>query len=203
MEFTRLQVGEQRAADGSIIMPRGSRQGDTICSNLHGRFTEQALNGNVYMGANQAAVATTAGLATTWTGLSLTNPSTSTVNIAILKFGWGQLIAQPTAATVLGLMTSDTTGLASAVTGYNGFNGVGATSNAVLDNGGTIATPVLQMIVGYVGTGALTVQMATKGEADIEGAIILPPGRSVLTYTQAASAASQWMFSFVWEEIPI
>jgi hypothetical protein len=197
------RVGEVVTYSGNDVYSRAGKLGDTIVSTLHGRYTESTLNRRVFHGANQAAVAQTAGLATTWTGLSLTNPANSTVYLALLNFGFAIVTVQATAGSAIGLMTSDTTGLASAVTGYNGLDGWGATSQGILDNGGTIATPILQMVFGATSTGAITTVMMNPGFIELDGQIVLPPGRSVLTYNSIASTAAQWFYSFTWEEIPI
>ena len=54
-------VGEVNLADGvSNHSARLDRQGGLLVSGLHGKYTEQALKGNIFSCANQAAVATTA-----------------------------------------------------------------------------------------------------------------------------------------------
>jgi hypothetical protein len=59
------------------------------------------------------------------------------------------------------------------------------------------------MVLGYVGTGAITTNTNVPSNFDIEGSIILPPGGYAILYTSAASAASSLLCSFQWEEVPV
>jgi hypothetical protein len=164
-----------------------------------GKFADAALNGRLFRASNQAAVATTAALATTWTGLGIANPTGSTKLLVIHEFAWGLSVVGP-AAGALGLMTSTDSGFASAITPRCAYYGAG-TSIAVVDDGATIATPVLERIVSTYGTGAITTwQGASDQVCKLEGGIVLPAGRSLLTYTFAATTAA-FIFSFTWEEI--
>jgi len=160
---------------------------------------DAALGGRLFSVANQAAVATTAGLATTWTGLGISNPAGSKTVAIIHEFAWG-ITASPAAAAAIGLMTSDTTGFADSLTSKAAKSG-SATSSLYADAGATIATPILERVYGSIGTEATTAgwQLPTT-VINIGGSIVLPPGRSVMTYTSAAVAAVL-IFHFVWEEI--
>lgn len=195
-----IKVGEVLYSNGASVNARGGRQGDLIVSQLHGRYTEQVRSGRVFVAANQAAVATTAALATTWTGLGVANPSTSGVDMAMLQFGFAQTVAG-SADGAIGLMTSDTTGFAAAITPRNRLRG-GASSAALVDDGATIATPVLEQVFGSIGTVAVTAYgTELTGIIELGGSLILTPGTSVLTYTTKATTASL-IFWFMWEEIP-
>lgn len=166
-----------------------------------GKFTEAALAGRLFSAANQAAVATTAGLATTWTGLALANPVGSGRNYVLHEVGYALTVVGP-AATAIGLMTSDLTGLVATIAPRSAF-GSGGSSAAIVDNGATIATPVLERVFGVASTGAITTQMLIPFCVyPLEGGLILPPGRSVLTYTNAACTAAL-IFHFLWEELPL
>ncbi len=201
MSVRSLLVGVQDVADGNLINPRGDRQGATVVSQLHGKYTEQVLRGNVFIAANQAAVATTAALATTWTGLALCNPLTSGKNAALLQFGFAQTVAG-SADGAIGLMTSDSTGLVATITPRNRLRGGGA-SAMIVDDGATIATPVLEQVFGSIGTLAVTgYGTELTGIIELGGSLILTPGTSVLTYTTKATTASL-IFWFMWEEIPV
>lgn len=166
---------------------------------LSAKYQDAAEEGRLFSAANQAAVATTAGLATTWTGLALSNPSTSGKNLILHEFGYALTVVGP-AATAIGLMSSDTTGLVSNITPKAAKNGAGA-SVANVDDGGTIATPILERVFAISSTGAITTQMMIPSCVyQINGSIILPPGRSILTYTNAACTAAL-IFHFMWEEV--
>lgn len=92
-----------KSADGTQPVLRLGNQNEAIVSQLHDRYYEQALRGNMYRIANQAAVTTTAGLATTWTGLAISNPAGSGVNAVVNLFTVAQFAVG--AAAAVGIMS--------------------------------------------------------------------------------------------------
>ena len=209
------QVGQptiQSIQPGATPAVRMGQLGDVIVSELHGRYYETAYRRNIYSAVLNAGTTTSAGLATTFTGLLLYNPQNSTVNVAINKVGISFLVAFTAAATV-GLMTGVApTNPGTAVTNttvrtnYVGLpNGSGqalAYSTATLTATG--ATPVLHSVFGSGLTGAITTVPQVPGFfVDYEGSIILPPGTYIATYTSTASGASGTLASFQYEEIPL
>lgn len=194
-------VGERNFAESTVNQKvRLDRQGGMVTSNLHGFYAEQAQKGNVFYAANQAAVSTTAALATTWTGLGLANPSGNSYNFVLLRFGFAQVAAGVAGA--VGLMYSTNSGLAAAITPVNAkLNG--RASTGIVDNGATIATPVLMDVYGAIGSVATTAYGVVGGQfVQLDGSIVVPPGYSILTYTTAACTTAH-IFSFVWEEVPV
>ena len=93
-----LVTGPQTFSDGNQAQARGGKGGDTIVSELHGRFYEQTYRGNVYSTGIQLTSISNATF-TTATGLSGTlataatatpvvgiwTPATATVNAVILQ----------------------------------------------------------------------------------------------------------------------
>jgi len=197
-----LKVGESQNADGAIIDGRSGKQGDLIVSGLHGKFTEQALRGNVYSACNQAAVAITAALATTYTGFVISNPATSGYNLAVLEAGFAAAAAM--AAGAVGLMYGTTSSaIAAAITPVNRKLG-GKGSVAVVDDGSTLpSTPVLLQVIGEVGSVATT-SYGTVGPhiCKLDGSLIIPPGYYVAFYHTAGHTAAI-VCHMVWEEIPV
>lgn len=166
---------------------------------LSSKYYEAAVAGRLFSVANQAAVATTAALATTWTGLGVCNPTGSGKNLIFYEFSWGLSVAGSDDGAV-GLMTADTTGMAAAISARSAMYGMGS-SVAYCDNGATIGTPVLERLCGDVGTGATNLINSLGPHVyAIDGSIILPPGRSLLTYTTTATTAA-FLFHFLWEEV--
>jgi hypothetical protein len=87
-------------------------------------------------------------------------------------------------------MTSDSTGLVATITPRNRLRGGGA-SAMIVDDGATIATPVLEQVFGSIGTLAVTgYGTELTGIIELGGSLILTPGTSVLTYTTKATTAS-------------
>lgn len=185
---------------------RLGNMGDLIVSELNGRYYESTVRKQIFNGAI-TGVTTTVGLATTYTGLCLSNPIGSNVNIVLNKAGYGFLVAFPAASTI-GLMVgfngstnvTHTTPVTPRNQFINGPSGVG-----LLDSAATLPTAcTLNTIFGAGLTGAITtVPGVYNGVIDLEGSIILPPGGYVAFYTSTISGASGCAFSFQWQEIPI
>ena len=198
----------QPATQSSGATPniRSGRQGDVIYSGLHGRYYEQTYNGNVFFAASQSVATTTVGLATTYTGLSLSNPLASGVNLVLLKASFNQSVIQSTQVEAYGLATgfSATTNNThtSAATISTCKVGSGIVPKALADtsNNTLAATPIYTHFVGATGTATAD---ATFGFIDLDGSIILTPGAFILWATPAqASVAGMW-FSFSWEEVAV
>uniref|UniRef100_A0A6M3IRT6 Uncharacterized protein n=1 Tax=viral metagenome TaxID=1070528 RepID=A0A6M3IRT6_9ZZZZ len=186
---------------GSLASIKQGEQDGILVTHVSGKYVEAALAGRLFSVANQAAVTTTAALATTWTGLGVCNPTGSGKNLIIHEFGWALSVVGPDDG-IVGLMSSDDTGFAAALTAKAAMNGRGA-SVARCDDGATIATPILERVCGTIGTGATTVQISVPQSIyQIAGSIILPPGRSIMTYTTTATTAAA-VFFFLWEEVSI
>jgi len=196
----KILTGIQNNADGALVTPRSGRQGDQLVSNLHGKFYEQVMRGNVFGVSNQTPVTTTAALATTFTGLAIANPSTSGVNLVLLRFNVAQVAVG--AASAVGIMTG-AGAAAGALTVRNRKVGTTLASVTTASAGATIATPVLEGVFGQVGSLATTGYGLTPGlVVDLEGSIIIPPGYFAASYTSVATTTSL-IFGFVWEEVPV
>lgn len=151
--------------------------------------------------ANQAAVATTAALATTFTGLLVGNPLHSGVKCKMIEFGYALTLAGAKAGAV-GLMTGScaTTAITASLSPRPAKVG-GATSKVLGTAGQTIATPALERIIGSYGTlGTATWSQLPTGIYLINGTIVLAPGTFIANYNTLDTTAS-FIFHFVWEEI--
>jgi len=164
-----------------------------------GKYSEAAIAGRLFVVANQAAVATTAGLATTWTGLGIANPTGSGKIVVVHQFSYALSLAGSTAG-VVGLMSTTDSGFAADIATRNAKFG-GPAGSVLADGGATIATPVLERVFGSYGTAATTAFQALGPFVhDLEGSCVLVPGRAVCTYTTLATTAA-FVFSFMWEEL--
>jgi hypothetical protein len=165
-------------------------------------YTNLTFKQNVYVAANQAVKTTTAGLATTYTGLSLTNPVTNTKKLILLEFGWGQHAAA--AAGVIGIMGGAITSTHTAaedIVPKNMYMGSANTSIAIVDTDCTISTPVLYKVFGSTGSVATTgygTQPLTM--VDLKGGIIVNPGYFIASYISVVTT-SALIFYFSWEEV--
>ena len=150
--------------------------------------------------SNQAAVTTTAALATTWTGLSIANPSTSGYNLVINRFTCSQFAVG--AAAAVGIMCGSGASAGSLTPVNRILNG--KASVAVASAGSTLGgTPVLYETFGEVGSLATTGYGLQSGiVADLKGSLIIPPGYFAASYTTIVTT-SALIFGFVWEEVPV
>ena len=205
------QVGPssaQSVSAGATPVVRLGQQGDLIQSELHGRYYETTYRKSHYVGT-VAAVTTSAGTSTTFTGMVLYNPPTSTVNLVLNKVGLAFAVAFGTSPTNIGLMVGQTytpiSTFATTSTSTRGlFLGQPQGQGVVYSSATLITTPVLQTILAVGSTAALTgFSVVPPTFYDLEGSIILPPGGYAATYTSAASGSSALYASINWEEIPV
>ena len=193
-------------AAGTQATARMGQLGELIVSELNGRYYEQAYRRQIFSAGNQAAVATVALGTTTYTGLALSNPIGSPVNLVLLKGSYAASVAIPTAG-MLGIETGYNSGTnvthTAAATVFNSFIGVGSAGTGLVDTSATLPTaPVHRMSVANLGTVALTsVNVTAPQIIDFEGSIVLPPGAFVAWYTSATNTAA-WFFTWMWEEVP-
>lgn len=195
-------IGVQNGADGATpISARFGQQGDRLVSGLHGGRYEQVVRGNVFSVQTQGtSVTTTAALATTWTGLGISNPAGSGVNLVLLKFGASQFAAG--AAAAVGILGGIGV-LAASLTPQSRKIGGGAVSLANASAGATISTPLLIDTYGSLGSVATTAYgLVPSINENIDGAVVIPPGSFIGTYTSVVTTTAL-TFSFVWEEVPL
>jgi len=204
MPTNQLNVGVQNQPDGAQgIIARGGRQGETLVSELHGRYYEQTYRKNVFFVASQAVATTTVGLATTYTGLVLSNPIGSPVNLVLNKASIGQSVIETAVDTfglAVGFNTSTNVTHTTPATPQSSFIGSGLIPYAKADISATLPTaPVYHSFLQSTSSATTDV---TSGLVDYEGSLILSPGAYALWVSPAASVAGMW-FSFQWEEIPV
>lgn len=188
--------GVQNLAQGSVGPLRMDQFGKLV---VNASLEAAALEGRLFGVANQAAVATTAALAGTWTGLCVSNLTGSGKNIILHEFGFSQTVAL-SADGAVGLLTCTIAAPASAITIQNQKLG-GPASQMYADDGATIVGGVLQRVFGAGGTVAVTAYgQGPSFVYQAKGALIIPPGYTLASYTTKATTAS-YIFHFVWEEV--
>lgn len=201
--INEIRVGVQQASDSTQITARGGRTGELIVGDAHGRYYEATSRGTIFSGS-ATGKDTTVGLATTYTGLCLSNPTGSTVNLVINKVGYAFTVAFP-AASVIGLMTGySSTEVTHTTPGVIKSQKIGGPAGlGKLDVAATISTPTLNTILSSGTTAALTTAPTEcSGLVDLEGSIVLPPGAFCAFYTSTAAGASGANYSISWEEVP-
>src|SRR5437899_9937555 len=89
------RTGPIQQADGAGDQPlRQDRSGALVIVDAHGRYLESAYRKNVFHAADQAGQTTSAGLATTYVGVVVSNPIGSPVALAILYVSAAQVVIQ-------------------------------------------------------------------------------------------------------------
>lgn len=192
---------------GSQIAVRSGNLGDTITSELHGRYYETTYRRAMFMAANPTGVTTlafTSGTTTALLGVCVSNPIGSPVNLVLNKVG----ISFPVITTVVntaliavGFNSSTNVTHTTALTVRNSFVGLGQSGFGMADASFTCPTSPNTLMVLASMPSATT--MPSTGLFDLEGSIILPPGAYACVITSAAHAASGFAASMGWEEVPV
>ena len=151
---------------------------------------------------NQSGTTTTVGLATTYTGLCVSNPAGSTVNLIIDNISGG-FIVNSTAITMIGLITGySAAGVVTHTTPLTVYNKlVGSTAvtfQGLADSACTlVGTPVWEDWFTTVASGTVVGSYFSK---DIDGGLIVPPGGYVAIGTTSASGSSGFFGKITWFE---
>lgn len=199
-----LALNMQRPGSTAFTAQEGDAEGNLQIAQSHGITYNATFNKRLFFGANQSGVTTSAGLATTYTGLCLSNPAASTVNLSVRRIS-GALIVAPAALTAYGLIvgwlasgiTVHTTPLTSLQSEFIGNIGVpqGLTDSACT----LVGTPawnsffaITPSAIGVVGF-----------NADLNGEVVIPPGGYLAIGSTIAGSTSGLLASIAWEEIPL
>jgi len=168
-----------------------------------GKYAEAVADGRMFSACNSTKVATTAGVTGAWTGLCISNLTGSGKNVIVHEFGWGLMIAANTAGNV-GLQTASIAAPASAVTVHNCLDGSTTSAAVYADDGATLVTPLQVRTFGEYGTEGTDTSFFNHGVHvyNLEGSLVLPPGRTVATFTTLATIAC-FQFHFIWEEVDV
>ena len=214
-------VGLQNQADGAFVTARYGKQGEQIVTQLHGRFYEQALRGNVFGNGTLALTALSANTislsATTTPILGVYNPLGSGVNAVILQ---AQLAAGANNTNTVGagiFVWATSTGNTAVSTGAVPFAHLiggaaskckglafvaltGITTNLVAQLAADFSTPTIITTA----TMPATVQTPTVSiTQNLEGAIIVPPGGVLALLNTVSTTTVSVHGRLMWEEVPI
>jgi len=160
------------------------------------------IEGRMFSACSATLIATTAGVTGAWTGLCISNLTGSGKNVIVHEFGWGLMIAADTAGNI-GLQTASIAAPAAGVTCHNCLDGQAVSSAVYADDGATLVTPLQVRSFGEYGTEDTATSFFNHGPHIVKlRNLVLPPGRTVATYTTLATTAC-FQFHFVWEEIDV
>lgn len=178
--------------------------GSQYVGQRHGKYYGAANSGDGGWGANQAGATTSAGLATTYTGLVLSNPAGSGKNLVVQKVSAIFDVA-PAALTGVGLIVGYAAGGVTVHTTPLTVENqeIGASASALVglvDAAATlVGTPAWRQWLTETPSATGVVSYST----DIDGEIILPPGAYLAIGTTIAGPTSGFWGSISWEELAL
>ena len=214
-------VGVQSNGDGANISPRAGRQGDLIVGHGHARHYEAAYRSKLFSTGKtvSALSATTIALDATSTPIvGVWNPSTSTVNLAILEAGmvvypntlttpvgpgafvWASSVGNTAISTGIAPFHRKT--LAAAGSQAKGFNPAvaltGITNNLVIFEGAEFSTP------GPATFSTTTAEFFGLGGVQIfDGSLIVPPGGVLALLNTTSTTTHSIVCRLLWEEVDV
>lgn len=200
--LNEIKMGPRKQADGSTGEARGGEYSEAIVGQAHGKYYEAASRKKLFWCASQADTTWSIALHQTHTGLVVSNPRMSNVNLAIVRVGFALCVA-PAGEASIGIFggydvdaeLTHTTPLAV----YNGYL-LGPHGQANADAAATLPTAPLWIEAYMGGFTDATLPSTSPVIVDVDGAIIVPPGAYVgigaLTVVHAFA-------SMMWEEIEI
>lgn len=224
------QVGpasSQSLGVGSTPILRQGQLGDTIVSELHGRFYEQVYRGNVYsIGSSLTALsANTITLSATSTPiLGVWNPASSSVNLVILQAALGFVLNTLTTPVAPGpFLWASSVGNSAITTGLAPFNRrtmANSGSQAKGFAGSTALTGLTNNVVVFdaadfpqaSGQTAGTITASTTSSAfaagfngvqNFDGSLIVPPGGVLSLVNTTSTTTYSACGRLLWEEVPI
>ena len=182
-------------------------QNDLLVSQLHGKMTEQTFRNNMFGAASQADTTTTIALATTYTGLCVSNPAGNSKDLVLRQVGFG-LSVSPGGIGYIGLGVGfGAAGIAVHTTplvAYNQKVGSNTAPTGLADGACTLLAGAgqgllrISHIFGHYDDDAA---LGFEGAAliDLEGGVVLEPGGFAFIYTLTVVVGA---FSMSWEEVP-
>lgn len=220
--ISQLQVGPTINSDGVIVTQRAGKQGDSIASELHGRFYEQCYRGNVFSAGSSttALSANTISLTSGTTPIvGVYNPATSSVNLVILQAMLQVSVSTASTTAPGSLVWASSIGNAAISTGAAPFNrktlaSVGSQAKAF--NGGVALTGLTNNLVIFEGadmqssmalTTALVPATAVIPTAvsvqNFDGGLIVPPGGVLALLNTVSTTTLSVASRLMWEEVPV
>lgn len=205
--------GSRAPATGPFGYGQLGGAGDMWTSQRRGQDYAATYQGNVGIGSNTTGRTISNGLATTYTGLCLSNPAASGVNLSVMRVS-GMIAVAPAGVLGLALITGwSAAGVVTHTTAAVAYNAIigGATPNI----GNTLVAKVDEACT-LVGTsanapqwlGPLASSVASTNEVSfdrrVDGGIIIPPGGYLAVGSLlAAGPTNGFLGAFQWEEIPL
>jgi hypothetical protein len=196
------KVGPDWGGTGTFKPFTAGFSGGQRVQDAHGRYYDSCARGQIFNAATQAGQTTSAGLATTYVGLCVSNPIASKVNLVVNKVGWAwTVIAAAVNGIGLAIGFSPSANVTHTTPLVPSSSFVGApTGYAKADTAATL--PVAPAYMMFLDNTPAATTNPKGGIIDLEGGIVVPPGGYICTVTTAASSAAAFWASMQWEELP-
>jgi len=194
------QVGPQAVSDGVFTNPRLGKTGELIATQLHGRYLEQSIRGNVYHACtpNTGVALTVAG---TTAGFALSNPPNSGKLVSLIRVNLGIVSGTFTVGTVMhGVTVYPLPITGTALTPIPGLVGAGYTPVAKPYTGATLPSAPSPLYPFCIKNATSTASLNNIVD-DIDGRIVLLPGSTWSMYVIGADTNPVEMIGVSWEEI--
>lgn len=209
MASIETKVGATVNATGATPTARSINTGELGVSDVHGKYQEAIVRGNVYK------LSVAAGAATAFTGgaggtpfVSVYNPVGSGKNLVILTAGWASRVAASAAGTVgfafWGGVSAANTGTLTTPTNMYSLQNSGSvalgSSNAATTS--TTAVALIMPVASYYWATAAGA-IISPSMFDVAGSIVVAPGNFVAFGATAALTSATYDVAMTWEETPI
>lgn len=181
-------------------------EGDLLAAQGHGKYNAAVMTGNVYSATSQTGVVLTVGLATTYTGVCLSNPNGSGKALSILAVGFSEVVAPTGIQTAFLAAGYSTTDVAHTVAGtpVNMRLGRAISCAGKMDTGATL--PVAPKYVMTLTSGHTSAALSTANclaMQEVGGLCILDPGGFAIIAGFTIGVAVGCYGCIIWEEIDI
>lgn len=203
-DLSLMRIGPTYGGSGTASPFRGDITGAQLVSDAHGRYAEASRRGTLFIAHNTAALALSVALATTYTGLCISNPLLSKVNLELVGAAFALTVAPAAIASlhIIGGYSVSTNVVHTTPLAAPGIqslplgNQMKSVANA--DSAATIPTPgyILPLKGGFT---AAALPAPTMEWMDIAGLITVGPGGFVCL---GALTAVTGFAAFAWEEVP-
>jgi len=190
-----------KTREGIVLPPIVDAEGVLLTKPMGGTLADAAINGRLFVAANQTATTTNTSLGTAFAGLGICNPTGSGKLVIVHQFGYA-VTGAITDEALLALATTTDSGMTAADIAPRCARYGYRTSVCTARASGTIAAPVIERVISQLVSGADTVSYGgmVPNVVNLRGSIVLAPGRTLVTDTTVPVGAVM-QFSFCWEEI--
>lgn len=200
--LNEIKAGPRTLSNGTTGEARAGERSEMIVGMVGGKYYEAASRGKLFIAASQAEDTWSVALHQTHTGLVVSNPRNSTVNLIMCRasFGYGTAPAGEAPITLFqGYDAAAEVTHTNPITVYNCIIG-GTHGVANADDSATLPTAPtnLETICGGFTAGALP--DSSPSIVDLDGAWIVPPGGY---FGISALTVALGLGSLMWEEIEI